>query len=362
MKNTMKNILNRKILLPILGFCIVATMASCSKWSDVDSKAFYYPSIEEQNPELYAQYLEKLKAYKDSEHKFVYAWFDNSQKKPTHRSQHINNVPDSIDAIILSDAAYLADWEIKEVDEIREKKGIKTLFAIHLDQIKKEYNLLKEEQEEDRDLSAEEAQRVPDLDFSEFLIDKLQNILKPATDYNYDGLCIGIQGKSTLHMFPEEKKKYIEQEQLFMGVINTWIERNEDKMIVFEGKPQNLIDKEILKKCKHIIIPTHEVTNASSITHKVTSAMVEGVPADRFIVTAQVPSMDSTDAESGFWADQSFAVVSTAIWGTGHFNFTIAGIGILNINADYYKHENNKNPNIYSLSREAINILNPSLK
>lgn len=388
-KDTTMNFKNiNRYLLTLLGLCMLSTIMSCSDWTDVDNKEYHISDIQNQNPKLYAKYLESLKAYKNEDHKVIYAWFDNSEKKPHHRSQHITNVPDSVDVIILEYPKNLADWELTEMDEVRTNKGTKVIYSIKLESIKADYlevteNLAEEKAQLIANATAEANKKLedaiaagqtdatlddfldldainsefPDIDFKEFLTESLQELIKLDLEFNYDGINIGYLGKGTTHLFPNEKKEYEETEAIFIGLIKGWIERNSNKWIVFEGKPQNLIDKSFLESCKHIMIPTAHAVNPSALLYEINTAIVDGVPTDRFVVTAQIPSNDPNNATLGFWTDNTPAVTSTATWATGSFAFDVSGLGILNINQDYFS-----TPSIYTLSRSAIGILNPSLK
>ena len=68
MKNNIKN---------IATVCIASiTLLACNDWTDVENIKVNQPDVKEINSEQYAQYLQKLRTYKDSEHKFVYASFE----------------------------------------------------------------------------------------------------------------------------------------------------------------------------------------------------------------------------------------------------------------------------------------------
>lgn len=349
---------NIKSIIPLLGLAIALTFGSCSKWSDIENKAIDYPNMNEQNPELYKKYLESLKEYKTSNHKVTYAWFDNSIKQPTSRPHHINNVPDSIDVVVLNYPENLAPFELKDIKELRETKGTQVIYTVSLDAMKAKYKQMEEEREEALK-EAEEGKEIeiPELkEYFAFMVDSIEHSLKLSTQFKYDGVILGYSGKSTLHMLPDEKEQYKQDEALFLGVFKSWLKLNEDKFLVFEGKPQNLLDKSILEDCKHIIIPTHSTTNNSAVTYNLTLASAEGVPTDRFIVTAQIPSINPNDIETGYWANGSVAVNSMALWCISS-ETPVAGLGILDVNTDYYSQ-----PTTYFHTNEAINILNPSLK
>ena len=99
--------------------CLVAalSLASCDDWTDVESLDVISPTIENTNPELYAQYLAALRQYKQTEHKVTYAWFDNSVKNTYSRAHHVSDVPDSVDVISLMSPADIMDTEPAEIKD-----------------------------------------------------------------------------------------------------------------------------------------------------------------------------------------------------------------------------------------------------
>lgn len=335
-------------------FCTTASIAfaSCSDWTETESLTITEPDIADQNPELYAQYLEKLRNYRDSHHKIIYAWFDNSEKNTFSRGQHIESLPDSIDVVAFMYPDNLEGWELDEMESIRQNKGMKVIFTLSYDAIKLNYENMVAA------LESSESETVEIQDFVSYLADTMQHTLKLVDKYNYDGISIGYNGKSILHMTSKEKVEYTSNETAYIGIISSWMAAHEDKTVVFEGMPQNLVDKTILNSCEHIIIPTTDATNSSILDYNVALAIVDGVPADRFIITAETASLNTSDTEAGYWIDGSRAITSSASWVSGTYSdFTIAGLGIKNVNNDYY--------NVvlsYEYTKKAIDILNPSLK
>lgn len=348
----MENRLINKAIISLFCLIVGVLFSSCSDWTETESLTIIDPDIKEQNPELYAQYLENLRNYKNSHHKIVYAWYDNSEKVPFNRAQHIDNIPDSTDVIVLMHPDGLVERELNEINSVRQNKGMKVIFSLGYDAIKLTYdNMIAELQQ-----SGEE---MPDpKDFISYLVDTLQHTLKLVDKYNYDGISIGYNGKSPLHMTDKEKAEYISNETAYIGIVTGWMNTHKNKYVVFEGKPQNLVDKTILNSCKHIIIPTNSATNGSLLTYNVTMASVEGVPTDRFVITAETASLDQADNKTGYWTNGTRAITSSAIWAAATYpDFTIAGLGIYNINNDYYNTQR-----VYDYTKKAIDTLNPSLK
>lgn len=345
----MKNKLKSKTIIFLFSLLTSFTLASCSDWTDVEALKIEDPGIENQNPELYAEYLENLKIYKSSHHKTVYAWFDNSVKTPFNRAQHIDNIPDSVDVVILMHPDNLNSREMKEKESIRNSKATKTIFTLSYDLIKLKY---------DNKLAEQEETNIEPEDFITFLADTLKYSLNMVDKYDYDGIAISYNGKGILHMTDPEKEIYILNENTFINTIQNWSEAHKDKIIVFEGKPQNMVNNTILSSCRHIIISGIEATNANKLSYNILTACVDGVPTDRFIVTAPSTSLDQSDKKTGYWTDGSLAVTSSATWAAASYtDFTISGLGIHNVNNDYFNARK-----VYQYTREAIYILNPSLK
>lgn len=343
--------MKNKIKSFALGAVIALAMGACSDWTDVESVGINEQNLSTSNPEQYAQYLESLRKYKEADHKFVYAWFDNSNKEPFSRGHHMNATPDSVDVVVLMSPDELADFEIAEMDEIRTDKGTKILYAVSYDAIKKEYEqMVKDETANDENYKAPE--------FVNYLKSETQAALVPVATYNYDGIIIGYKGISTIYMTDAEKEAYQKEQEAFLNEITTWYNNNTNKIISFEGNPQNLINKTILQSCKHIILNTATVGTSSQLSIETLKASVEGVPTDRYIVVAATRSLDTTDKTTGYYDGDLRAIVEAAYWVTFlESGFTKAGLGIYNIQNDYY------NPTrVYQYAKEAINIMNPAPK
>ena len=295
--------------------------------------------------------MENLRQYKaDSEHKKVYAWFDNSEKVPFSRAHHLTDLPDSIDVVALMHPGNLENWELNEMAEIREKKGTKIIVPIDFDAIKAIYNAKLE-------MAIEEENATKD--FQAYLTDTLEYSLSWSKKYNYDGICIGYNGKSMLNMLEEEKLEYIANERLFIGIINDWKGRNSSKIFAYSGKPQNLMDKSLLKDCSLILLSEGlDATDKNKCTYYLSLAAAEGVPTDRLAMMTSSISSDKNDTKTGYLNNGERSLPTIAEWAASdHNGIVVAGIGINNISTDYY------NPGkVYQYTRNAISTLNPSIK
>lgn len=338
----------------------VLVLTACSDWREVESVAINEAGIAKQNPALYAEYLENLRSYKESRHKVVITWFDNSNKVPMSRADHTGVLPDSIDIVSLLHPENPAQFELDEMEKVRNEKGTKFVYDMNFEAIKLIYETMVADMEANTPAEGEEQASQPGVPtFVEFLVDTVNQILPLARKYNYDGIILGYRGKNILYMDEAEKQLYTAYEKAFIGIAEDWHERNKDKMILFEGYPQNLLNKSVLEKSRYIIIPSAEAGNSSKLTYNIMTANVEGVPSDRYIVSVETVSLDKEDVRTGYWADGvTRAVTGASRWVTSnHDGYSVAGLGIKNVNNDYFNIAR-----IYPYTRDAISMMNPSPK
>lgn len=341
--------MNKKIIYIIIS--VVIALSSCSDWTDTESLDINSPEVEHQNPALYKKYLENLNKYKESDHKVIYAWLDNSSKVPTSHSSHMYYLPDSIDYIALESPCNLADWELKEMDAVR-KKGTKVLSQFNFDILKTEYDTkIAAMVEEGLDISNEPL-------FLDVLIEKISSDLASTDQYNFDGLLFAYNGKGITYMTEKEKAEYLQYHNVTTRLVSIWKENNPNKILTFSGKPQNILDKSLFDICKHIIISTHTAKNFSAVTYEVSKSIAEGMPTDRFVVTSEAPSLDPDDNKTGYWSNGDFTLIGVSEWiNSSHSGFSVVGMGMYGVSNDYF------NPNLtFPITRKAIQILNPSLK
>ncbi|MDR3119279.1 MAG: glycoside hydrolase family 18 [Mediterranea sp.] len=328
---------------------IIFVLISCNGWTEVESITLNQPNPSESNPENYAKYLERLRAYKQSEHYSVYAWFDNSQKEPYSRAHHISDLPDSIDVVVMMHPDDLADFELQEMEALRKNKGTKVVYSISYDAIRNAYlQMVKDSTEQNA------AYQAPDLDV--YINAMVQLELHPAVNYNYDGIIAGYKGTGVVNKTSAEKDAYLKSVETFINAITAWKTANGNKTLDFEGYPQNLVDKTFLTLCKHIILNTLEATNVDALSFAALQALEEGVPSTAFIVAAPSISIDAADKTTGYYNNGERAVTESAYWVTEPAaTYTKAGLGIYNIRNDYYDPAST-----YQHTVKAIHIMNPA--
>ena len=127
--------------LPVLALTAVL-LGSCSDWTDSESMDISRPSLEEQNPALYAQYLAALRAYKASEHKLTFVMMENrAGLAPIAQNQRLTAYPDSVDFICMTHPENLAPEYSDQMAEVR-KKGTRVVCEIDYARIESEWEAL----------------------------------------------------------------------------------------------------------------------------------------------------------------------------------------------------------------------------
>lgn len=353
----MKSKMKINIIWAVFCSFAVIQFIGCSEWTEQESLTIKKPDIEEQNPALYAEYLENLKQYKNLDHKIVCAWFDNEVKTPATRAHHLDAIPDSVDVVFLMYPDGLADWEISEMEAIRNNKGTRTLYTISYPEVETLYQAAVDAELEEAEVSETET-----AGFAAYLAASVNDKLALADKYNYDGICVLYKGSNLTYLTESEYAEYETLQEVFFSPVSQWYVAHQDKILMFEGYPQNIVDKDFLSSCKYIIINNTQSTSSYQLTFNVKMAMKDGVPTDRFIVSVSACSLDPDDVKTGYFTDQTGnavrALTEAANWViTSDPDFNKAGMGIYDIQNDYYNTSLD-----FEYTRKAIEIMNPSPK
>lgn len=335
-----------KKAINIAAFLLVSatlTLTSCSDWTDVDNLKVEYGNVEQENPELYAQYLSSLRAYRQTDHTEVYAWYDNSVKVPVSRAHYLRDIPDSIDVVGLLYPDHLTQSELDQIQELREQKGMRVIYTIDFDRMKSDY-------------TNNVVPVTPERTFRSFLTDSLSYALSLLKKYPYDGLCIGYTGKSTVLMDEEEKKEYMENENCFIGILKDWCTRNEGVDLTFLGCPENLLDQSILSDCSRILLDGRTATAMNEMTTLMTQSYLSEYAERYGMVVAGTP-LTGTNKYATF-TDGTPATDALAKWANmPQQGVRIRAVGVYDFSGDYFNADNT-----YKNMRNMISTLNPSIK
>ena len=327
--NMKRNIRNGLFKTSLLGVALVAA-TSCSDWTEVESLELNAPTLESQNPELYAQYLQSLVDFKNSDHQVVIASFNNQGGIPSNRSQHLCDMPDSLDYICFANVLEVSQVNKDEMSEVR-KKGTKVIGLIDFDKIDSDWKAILEAEANQQPVPAEEGQEGSEGEddvevdnatrFIEFCKAETTKALDACTALGVDGIEMNFTGYD----------------------LNSLVE---------------VMIKSILSECKYIIVYAHHAVNLSQMSYLVHMGIVKDVPTDRFVIGVSTPYKTASGDAYGQFVDGTSSIIGAANWALGISDvFTRVGISVDNIEKDYFNVAR-----IYPTLKDAINIISPTVK
>lgn len=347
-----------KHILPAMLACS-AILFSCSDWTDTESLDIHIPTIEEQNPELYARYVQSLNDYKASEHKIVIASVNNLSTMPSSRSQRLVDMPDSLDYICLNNIVEVNEMNVSEMNEVR-KLGTKVLGLIDFDAIESAWKaILDEEANADTDSNDTEGEEPVNNEarFIEYCQSEVAKRITAGNALGVDGFIANFTGFDLNVLLEEGIAAETARQAAFFDGIANW-KAASNKTLMFKGVPQNVMNKTLLSDCQYIILSAHSAKNLSQMSYLALMASVTGVPTDRFVIGVTTPYTTPSATVNGELTGGASAVVGAAQWAiAGTAEFTKAGISIDNAEQDYYNASK-----IYTNIRTAINVLSPTVK
>ena len=365
MKTYMKTIL--------LFACGILLLGSCSKWTETESLPFEYATLESKNPQLYEAYLASVRAYHATEHQVLIAKFDNKEAIPSGRADHLTCLPDSVDFVILNNPLAINEVTLKEVGEIRDAKGIRTLVNVSYDAIasafsayvadetaalEAEFAALDEEaQAEQEEAYAEKiaALSAPEA-FQENCAAAVADAIGQVAKVGADGINVIFNGVNPVSMTGSAQAAAAALQQPFFDAVDAWIGENPDGIVFFEGTPAYILaETEVVEAARYIIIPALSATNTVAFNYAVTLAQAASVPTDRFVIG--VTAIDITDpVNTNGTFSEGTAIVGAANWAvTPVSGYTKAGVCVDHAQFDYFDITQ-----VYSQINKAISIMNPS--
>lgn len=327
----------------------LVAVTSCSEWTEVESLNIQTPSMEEQNPELYAQYLESLNNFKTTDHQVVIVSVNNVSTVTTSRSQHLTDMPDSLDYICLNNTMNVNNANISEMKEVR-RLGTKVLGLVDFDAIENAWKKMIEEEEE----TVDNATR-----FIEYCKNEVAKQIAMSSALEVDGIVVNYTGFDLNSLVGEsEITAETARQEAFFGAVSNWKVANINKDLIFKGFPQNVINTTILSDCKYIIVNAHSAKNLYEMSYLILMASAKNVPTDRFIMGVTTPYPTNSGSYNGELGDGSSAIIGAAQWAVSKApDYTKVGISIDAAEKDYFNVSN-----VYPTLKKAINILSPIVK
>lgn len=354
----MKNKFLYSGLCMALGMAVSCSLVSCEDWTEVESLDIHTPSLEEQNPQLYQDYLKDLNAYKQGEHHLLMVSVENPVV-PTKQAERLTALPDSVDYISLNHPENLSPEMTEEIGKVR-LKGTKVVYSIPFGVYEEQWLEMKKANPE---LTEEDAQAY------------LQKCVeeKLALSDAFDGVIADYDGHSLVSLKGEELERYTARQTNFLNQLKAWKESSK-KQLLFYGNVQYLTPENMamLSQCEYIVLKTALSPNEGDLSLKALLAVQAGkdaasayegtnpVPTDRFVACVQLPKEDDKDKVIGYWntrdeqGNKMLAAQGAAWWNVhASADFQRKGVFVMDAQADYYN-------DTFASLREVINIMNPS--
>lgn len=301
----------KKLVFPIL-LIACAVSASCSDWTANEAVKNVVIKPWENGGDLWEQYMESLRAYKQREHYLVIAHFDNAPAIATGEKDFMRGLPDSLDMVLLTNADNFSQYDAEDMSVMRER-GTKVIYRV-------DYAARMEEFPDAAKLGA-----------------YLDKVVASVREHGMDGYSFtGIP-------YPGDPVR-AEAAALLVEKLAA-----SDKMLlIFEGDP-TFIPQADHAKVDYFVLNTEATENVTDLKMQVSRALgYAAVTASKLLLAADVaaPILDEQKEEQNAVTEITARVVSLG---------PLCGITIHNVSKNYYSAERN-----YPLVCEAIQTLNPS--
>ena len=307
---------HRKFIFNVMAFLLTGAvtggclLTSCDDWTDPEEVDYDIAGPQEQNPELYARYMQSLKDYKSRIHPIVYARLDNAPEVSTGEKDFLRSLPDSLDIVSFYHSDHLTSNDIEDIPIVQEKSTRVIYYA---------------------DISQGTSH--------------IDQAIADMEKYNFDGISIGYIGGDEIDAQVIEKLAAVAGTKAGNG-----------KLLMYEGNPVSIPSAQ-RNYFNYIVLNTAGLTNTFELEMQIHYANgFAGIPFNRILATAR-PVPLTGDNTGGMITNEENVSVD-AIPETARRSVSAgptAGIGIYNVGDDYYNATGN-----YPLTRKAIQILNPS--
>lgn len=301
----------KKIIFPILLLTGAMSMA-CSDWTQTEAVDNTVIMPWEQGPDLWAQYTEALRAYKQREHFLVIAHFDNAPAVATGEKDFMRGLPDSLDMVLLTNADNFSKYDAEDMAVMREK-GTKVLYRVDY------------------------AGRMDEFTDAVKLGAYLDKVVESVREK-------GMDGYSFTGIPREGDPARVEAAALLVSKLS----HDEGKVLIFEGDPTFISEAE-RGKVDYFVLNTETTENVTDVKLQVARALnYASIPATKLLLAADAvaPILDEKKDEQNAVEELTSRVVSLG---------PLCGLAVHNISRNYYSAERN-----YPLLCNAIQTLNPS--
>ncbi|MGN0188885.1 MAG: glycoside hydrolase family 18 [Candidatus Cryptobacteroides sp.] len=316
----------------------VAVFSGCSKWTVPQNLDYRHKTPEQENPEAYAEYLNALRTFKQTEHPVMIVTMNGSQNYPSSQNAHLMAMPDSADYICVNLAGSLHPVIASEIPQVKEKKGTRAICLIDYAAIYEAWCL-----EEDRRNEEGKQPGTAD-DASKFFSDATKVQLARCAEYGFHGLMMSYATSAGTDVLKAAQKAFTDEVKSFLA-------QHKDLEFIFRGSARNINDVEFLGTCKYAVIIAGEEKKLSLLPGRILGRT--SPVSDRVIMELTVPTTAEPDQKGVSPAEGAQWVLDEA----RNSSFTPKGLCVSNAHDDYY-HKDKAFKNV----RDAIMILNKKVE
>lgn len=301
----------------IAGGCL---LTSCDDWTDPEEVDYAIKDPSEQNPELWARYIESLRIYKlERPHYVTYASFNNGVEPSKNEGNYLRSLPDSLDFVTLANSENITVADREDIPQLQEKS---TRVLYHVDYAKKMAEL-----PDDAALGA-----------------WLDKAIATAAELKIDGFAF-----SGLPLYGGTEAEQAARKASAKLIVSKLSATG--KALVFEGDP-SFMDAADMEKLDYVVLlNTADIERAVALKLLVTNTLEMHTTLSKKQLILATKMNGKLADEDGKWHNAVLEMPNHVV-SLG----PLAGIAIYSIGEDYYQPEKN-----YNTCRTAIQTMNPSM-
>ena len=303
--------------MALLVLLTLALPTACSDWNDIEPVNIDPQHPKDQNPELWARYMESLRVYKQERpHYITYGSFNNGAEQSKNEGAYLRSLPDSLDIVTLANPENITSYDREDIPTLQEK-NTRVLYLVDY------------------------AAKMTELTDATALGSWLDKAVATANELHLDGFAFN--GLPLYAGTDAEQAARKEAARLIVSKLSAV-----NKMLVFEGDPA-FVNTNDLDKLDYVVMNTAGIESAVSLKIYVANVIsTYALPKEKLLLAAKMGTkiVDEENVKQDAVTDMIGRVVSLG---------PLGGLAIYALGDDYYQTSMN-----YQSCRTAIQKMNPS--
>lgn len=303
--------------MALLVLLTLALPTACSDWNDIEPVNIDPQHPKDQNPELWARYMESLRVYKQERpHYITYGSFNNGAEQSKNEGAYLRSLPDSLDIVTLANPENITSYDREDIPTLQEK-STRVLYLVDY------------------------AAKMTELADATALGSWLDKAVATANELHLDGFAFN--GLPLYAGTDAEQAARKEAARLIVSKLSAV-----NKMLVFEGDPA-FVNTNDLDKLDYVVMNTAGIESAVSLKIYVANVIsTYALPKEKLLLAAKMGTkiVDEENVKQDAVTDMIGRVVSLG---------PLGGLAIYALGDDYYQTSMN-----YQSCRTAIQKMNPS--